>query len=214
MRGRPPDPVLAGALPGRRARRPKLVVFMRAPILGAVKTRLAVDIGSVAAVGFYRASSHAVLRRLARDPRWETWLFITGDGVRWPPGVPRRRQACGDLGRRMDHALRAFGTVPVAIIGTDIPAIDADHIAEAFRLLRRCDVVFGPAEDGGYWLVGQRRSGLAPELFSGVRWSSEHALADTLANLGSHRRHGFAATLFDVDDGAAWTAWRRSGRRA
>ncbi|MGH6660397.1 MAG: DUF2064 domain-containing protein, partial [Rhodospirillales bacterium] len=74
--------------------------------------------------------------------------------------------------------------------------------------LGRADAVFGPAADGGYWLVGLRRRPRRLRLFEGVRWSSEHALADTLANLGG-RPHVLLETLEDVDDGAAYQRWRR-----
>jgi uncharacterized protein len=90
------------------------------------------------------------------------------------------------------------------LIGTDIPALGPHHIAEAFRLLGRHDVVFGPAMDGGFWLVGARRSPCLPPLFSAVRWSGPHALEDVLANLPRQVSVGFAARLEDVDDGASF----------
>ena len=83
---------------------------------------------------------------------------------------------------------------PSIIVGSDIPAIEAEHIAQAFRLLGRNDAVFGPAADGGYWLIGLKRMPKALAPFAGVRWSSPHALADTLANLKG-KRVAFAATL-------------------
>ena len=102
---------------------------------------------------------------------------------------------------------------PVVIIGTDIPGIRRAHIAEAFRVLGRRAHVFGPATDGGYWLVGSRRRPHTPQgLFTRVRWSSEHALADTLANLDG-RSVGFVATLSDVDDAAALAQHGDFGRR-
>ena len=87
---------------------------------------------------------------------------------------------------------------PVLIIGTDIPAVRAADIARAFRALRGHAAVFGPAEDGGYWLVGCGRSPRTPKLFEGVRWSGPHALADTIANLGG-RPAAYASQLSDVD---------------
>ena len=85
------------------------------------------------------------------------------------------------------------------IVGTDVPGIRPAHIAEAFRLLGRHDAVFGPATDGGYWLVGLRRRPRVLRPFANVRWSSPHALADTLANLEG-RTVAFVATLSDVDE--------------
>jgi glycosyltransferase A (GT-A) superfamily protein (DUF2064 family) len=87
---------------------------------------------------------------------------------------------------------------PLVLIGTDIPGITPAHIAAAFRLLGRHDAVFGPAADGGYWLVGLRRRPCVLRPFRGVRWSTQHALADTLANLRS-RSVAHLPTLADVD---------------
>jgi uncharacterized protein len=89
----------------------------------------------------------------------------------------------------------------VVLVGCDIPAMAARHIAAAFQLLGRHDVVFGPARDGGFWLVGCRHR---PPAFGAVRWSSEHALSDALGNLPRSMSVGFAATLDDVDDGVAY----------
>jgi len=98
------------------------------------------------------------------------------------------------------------------MIGTDIPDITPAHIVQAFRILGRADCVFGRATDGGYWLVGARRRPRTPRPFANVRWSSEHALADTLANLAS-QSIGFVATLSDVDDAAALARCTGFGRR-
>jgi glycosyltransferase A (GT-A) superfamily protein (DUF2064 family) len=104
------------------------------------------------------------------------------------------------------------GRGPVIIIGTDIPPITPEHIAGAFRRLGNADAVLGPTPDGGYWLVGLRRSPRIERPFSNVRWSSEHALADTAANLGDHLI-AQAARLCDVDSAEEWRAVRGwSGR--
>jgi glycosyltransferase A (GT-A) superfamily protein (DUF2064 family) len=88
---------------------------------------------------------------------------------------------------------------PVVIVGTDVPGIEPAHIAEAFRRLGRHDAVFGPATDGGYWLVGLKRRPRLLHPFANVRWSSRHAHADTLANLAG-RSVAFVTTLADVDN--------------
>jgi glycosyltransferase A (GT-A) superfamily protein (DUF2064 family) len=84
----------------------------------------------------------------------------------------------------MQRIMHRAGPGPVVIIGTDVPGIRARHIQAAFHLLGQHDAVFGPATDGGYWLVGLRRRPRVLEPFANVRWSTPHALADTLANLG------------------------------
>ncbi|MEE8274303.1 MAG: TIGR04282 family arsenosugar biosynthesis glycosyltransferase [Alphaproteobacteria bacterium] len=195
--------------------RQHLVVFVRAPRVGAVKSRLAADIGALAAWRFYRDSMAAVLRRVARDRRWTCWLAVTPDrfartGRFWPRCLPRIAQGPGDLGARMARPLARLPPGPVVVVGSDVPDICAQRVARAFRALARHDAVFGPATDGGYWLVGVRRRFLARGMFRDVRWSTRHALADTLANLRPGLRVGFVDELADVDDGADFSRWRRS----
>ena len=147
-------------------------------------------------------------RRLGRDRRWRLRLAVTPDrGVArrhlWPRGAAIQPQGAGDIGVRMRRALAACPPGPAVLIGADIPQLAARHIADAFRLLGRHDLVFGPAADGGFWLVGARRSPRLPPLFGTVRWSGPHALADVLGNLPRRVSVGFAARLEDVDDAAA-----------
>jgi rSAM/selenodomain-associated transferase 1 len=186
-----------------------LVVFARAPALGSGKRRLARDIGDLAALRFERLMLARLLRRLGRDRRWHLHLAVTLDRALhrkrlWPRGIPITGQGRGDLGERMRRALAACPPGPALLIGTDIPALGPRHIAEAFRLLGQHDLVFGAAMDGGFWLVGARRSPCLPALFGEVRWSGPHALADVLANLPRRISVGFAARLEDVDDGASF----------
>jgi glycosyltransferase A (GT-A) superfamily protein (DUF2064 family) len=112
----------------------------------------------------------------------------------------------------MQRILDRSAPGPVVIIGTDIPGITPAHIDAAFRALGRKHCVFGRAADGGYWLIGARRRPHTPRPFANVRWSSRHALADTLANLAG-RSVGFVATLSDVDDAAALARSGGFGRR-
>ncbi|MBD0271429.1 MAG: TIGR04282 family arsenosugar biosynthesis glycosyltransferase [Acetobacteraceae bacterium] len=187
-------------------RRGLLILFARAPRLGTVKRRLAREAGDVAALRFHRAMLGALARRLGRTRRWRTVLAVTPDRARFPIGLPTVPQGRGDLGARMARAL-ARDRRRAVLVGSDIPGIGAADIAAAFRVLDgRADAVFGPAEDGGYWLVGLGpRRPAAP--FRGVRWSGPHALADTVANCRG-RRVAFVRRLRDVDDAAGLAAWR------
>lgn len=199
-------------------RRRHLVVFAKAPRLGAVKRRLAAGIGALAALRFYRDNAARLLRRVARDRRWCCWIALTPDRAASGPRfwrVPCRRtgQGRGDLGRRMACPFAVLPPGPIVIIGSDIPDIAPRHIDAAFRLLGRADVVLGPATDGGYWLFGSRRRPLPKPVFAGVRWSTEFALADTIATLPPRLKVGFAATLADVDDAASYWRWRKARRR-
>ena len=100
------------------------------------------------------------------------------------------------------------------IDGVHTSIFGTDHIARAFEALGRADTVLGPAEDGGYWLVGMKRFPRVTEIFEDVRWSSEHTLADTKANI---ERAGLtlalADTLNDVDTGADYRRWKAAERR-
>jgi rSAM/selenodomain-associated transferase 1 len=174
-----------------------LLVFARAPRLGTVKRRLARGIGARGALRFYRGQLATLLRAVGRDRRWRTLIVATPDRARtrWPARLPVLGQGRGDLGQRMQRAMRPHRRV--LLVGSDIPGITARDIAAGFRALGRAQAVFGPAEDGGYWLIGQgpRRP---PTPFARVRWSSAHALADTLANFRG-RRVALLRRLRDVD---------------
>lgn len=179
-----------------------VVVFARAPRLGAVKRRLARDIGGRAALRFHIGTLYGLLRSLRRDRLFRTFLATTPDHAKFalPWRVARVPQGHGDLGQRMDRACRRFPRGNVVIVGCDIPEASAADARAAFRALGSASAVFGPAEDGGYWLVG-----LAPNRparpFANARWSSEHALTDTLANFRG-RRVARLRCLRDVDTAA------------
>lgn len=179
--------------------RPRLVIMLKEPVAGRVKTRLGRDIGMTAAAWWFRHQSAALIRRL-QSPRWETWLAVAPDTALhsrfWPAHLPRMAQRRGDLGARMVRTLHA-SIGPVVLIGGDIPSVQQGHIAEAFQQLGRQDLVFGPATDGGFWLVGKR--GRVPDgLFENVRWSCPTTLEDARLSAGA-ARIGYVATLSDVD---------------
>ena len=156
-----------------------------------------------AAAWWFRHQTGALLRRL-EDPRWQIVLAVAPDreGLQsrvWPAHLPRWAQGGGDLGARMARMLGQVPVGPACLIGADIPGITRAHIATAFQALGDQDAVFGPAPDGGYWLIGLKHPRRQPPgFFRGVRWSTEHALADSMATLPNHRI-AQVATLRDVD---------------
>lgn len=193
------------------AERATVCVMVKAPRPGRVKTRLAREIGEMAAVRFHRHNTATIIRRLRDDARWRPILAVTPDTARhtrwWPVDLMRIGQGGGDLGERMAHVFAQAGPGLALVVGSDIPGVTAARIGAALKALRGHDAVIGPAPDGGYWLIGLRR-GVAPTgLFSGVRWSEKHARSDTLANLAARGLSvAFADELSDVDDTASYRA--------
>lgn len=186
---------------------PHLLVFVKEPRPGRVKTRLAEAVGAGEAAALYRAMGRAVVHRLRGGP-YHTEVHFTPAAAREPVEewlesrdlafVP---QVEGDLGRRLDAAFRGVfqrGAPAAAVVGTDTPGLTRERVKEAFRSLRDAEVVLGPAVDGGYYLLALA----APhgELFHDVPWSTEGVLEATLERA---RIHGLAVALLpelqDVD---------------
>ncbi len=181
-----------------------MALLVKEPRPGRAKTRLAKGIGTVAAAAWYRRQLLSLMRRLCFDKRWDAVLAVSPDsavaaGRFWPKSIPRVPQGTGDLGDRMKRLFSSLPPGPVIIAGSDIPGCSARHVSRAFRLLGRSYAVFGPSPDGGFWMVGLRRTGSVPRrLFRGARWSTEHALEDSLKSLKG-KRIRFAEELSDVD---------------
>ncbi len=194
----------------------RLVIMAKVPIAGRVKTRLAREVGTVRAMIFYRHAMREIVARLSRQPFWRTVLIVDPDSGTvsrmLPAGPARAGQGSGDLGARMQRPMRQLPPGPVCLIGTDVPDIAVVDVRRAFRLLGGHDVVFGPAEDGGFWLVGLKRLPRVIDPYRGrVRWSRPDTLERTLANLAG-ARVGFTACHHDVD--AAADLARNRGRYA
>jgi len=184
-------------------------VFVKAPRAGAVKTRLGREIGMGRAAALFRVMTARTIGEAGKGD-WRTVLAVDppaalhGFENLWPRRFSRIAQGGGDLGARMARVFAAAPAGPALIVGADAPDLRARHLREAFAALRGADAVFGPANDGGYWLIGlSRRRGLrrlAPNLFEGVRWSTKHALKDTLKSLPKRFRVVRLQTLRDIDE--------------
>ena len=187
-----------------------LVVFAKEPIMGRVKTRLGRDIGIHSATQFYRRNIANIFIHLGNDSRWKCWLALCPDKAIkgkpfWPRSFTAVEQGKGDIGERMGRAMANIPPGPLVLIGTDIPYIRSNHIEDAFKAIGNHDVVFGPARDGGYWLVGARRSPCTHDLFSQVRWSSQNCLHDSLKKAKQKNlKVALLETLEDIDDGDSY----------
>ncbi|MEM7687165.1 MAG: TIGR04282 family arsenosugar biosynthesis glycosyltransferase [Pseudomonadota bacterium] len=177
--------------------RPTLILMLKEPRPGQVKTRLGRDVGMTVAAQWFRIQTRALIRAVTRDPRWHTILCIAPDGSlrspTFPPNLNRWPQGRGSLGDRMKRALWRAMPGPAILIGGDIPGIGTHHIARAFQALKSHQAVLGPAPDGGYWLIGFRGPQIPHGVFTDVRWSTSDALDDTRASLGTTR-----TTLIDM----------------
>jgi rSAM/selenodomain-associated transferase 1 len=181
-----------------------VAVFLKAPRLGAVKTRLAAEVGPRHALRLYRVMASRTLdavRSAGLDATvWYTPPDAAGEMRFWlGEGWPLRPQASGDLGARLAAAHRAVETGRGWMaIGADCPGVDARLLTDAAACVSAGELVLGPALDGGYYLVG----GVAPlpDIFSGIPWGTERVLTETrarLAHLGLRWRE--LVTLRDVD---------------
>jgi rSAM/selenodomain-associated transferase 1 len=161
------------------AERTLIQVFAKAPVPGSVKTRLIPHIGAEAAAELYCRMLRRTLATaaIARIGSVELWATEPADSpfvqlCRRLLGLQVHLQVSGDLGARMSHALRAglSRAEKVLLIGADIPSMTHQDLREARDALDQgCHAVLGPAEDGGYWLIGVRRHD--ERLFEGIEWS-------------------------------------------
>jgi uncharacterized protein len=193
-----------------------LLIFVRNPILGKVKTRLASTVGNTEALRIYRellqCTQDATKELNAQKcvyysdfiditDVWDNELFL------------KRKQAEGDLGERMAAAFEAIfagsdgnGMNKAIIIGSDCPGLTKDLLENAFHRLDQYDVVIGPSTDGGYYLLGTRE--FVPKLFQGIPWSTEAVLETTLAAAAKAQKSYFCLPkLSDVDTEIDWRAW-------
>ncbi|MEO0882500.1 MAG: TIGR04282 family arsenosugar biosynthesis glycosyltransferase [Pseudomonadota bacterium] len=192
-----------------------LTIFVKPPLIGLSKTRLAVTLSPAEARRIARWTMAQTIRQV-RDPRWDTVLYAAPDkalacdfGGLWPGDIDRRSQGTGDLGDRLDRALFEAPIGPVLFIGADAPDISRALVWQAFRSLQGHDAVFGPASDGGFWLFGLNKAVRTPSPFQSVRWSGPHAMADVRQNLGPSASVTELPVLIDIDDADDWLAWRK-----
>ena len=184
-----------------------LIVFVKNPIPGTVKTRLQARYTPEQAAAIYtafvcdtlhRAENMNIDRRIiAYDPPNAETEVGALCGTRWNYVA----QVQEDLGERMHTALAQqlkTGASSAVLIGTDIPSLPTHHITQAFDLLREKDVVLGPSTDGGYYLVGFSRP--APETFLNIDWSTSSVLSQTIDQIeNAGYSLGLVPPWFDVD---------------
>lgn len=179
-----------------------LIIFVKNPIPGRVKTRLAKDIGDTKAVWVYNRLLEYTRDAIAPlEIQKSVWYgdFVNDDDL-WN-GLEKHQQPEGNLGQRMAFAFEeAFScSDKVCIIGSDCPQLSTEILEEAFTVLDEHDFVLGPAKDGGYYLLGMKT--FNPEVFESVDWSTSKVLQQTITKIKSMAAtYHLLEELRDIDD--------------
>jgi rSAM/selenodomain-associated transferase 2/rSAM/selenodomain-associated transferase 1 len=199
----------------------RLIIFTRYPEPGATKTRLIPALGPQGAADLHRQMSEHTLtwaRRLKETSAVSPEVrYDGGDEHRiqqWlGADIPFFHQGSGDLGARMARAFQeAFqaGAGPVILVGTDCPGLTGQLIQKSFAVLQQSDVVLGPADDGGYYLIGLRR--VIPQLFAEIPWGTGGVLSKTLQIAEDLKLRVFLLEpLGDVDRPEDLPIWEKFG---
>jgi uncharacterized protein len=185
-----------------------LIVFVKYPEPGKVKTRIARELGAEKAADIYSLIAGSVIESVSGSDKYRTVLFFDPpemeNGIRQWLGrgdVTYEPQSGNTIGERMSDAFeRVFsgGAEKVVLIGTDVPEITGETVTEAFRLLEFEDAVIGPAEDGGYYLVGLKKP--EPFLFDDIEWGSDSVYKRTVERIEKlDLSYKSLDTLRDVD---------------
>lgn len=196
---------------------PTLIIFLKAPRLGRVKSRLAEFIGEEAALEAYRI---LVEQQMASLPQgWNIEVHYTPMDARdemraWLGAAPYSYypQVEGDLGNRLRHAQQdAFkrNAEKVLFIGGDCPYLTRKILDEAATYIKPQTVVLGPAADGGYYLLGLQEP--HPQIFENIEWSTSQVLEQTIALARAHSLSlSFLKMLEDVDDFPTWERYQEA----
>lgn len=185
-----------------------LLIFIKNPLSGKVKTRLAATIGEEKALRIYlqllQITRNTTLQAdCARYLFYSDFIDTTDDWL--PEDFHKALQHGDDLGQRMYEAFRSLleHYTKAIIIGSDCPELGEEILNLAFNKLDESDIVLGPAVDGGYYLLGMKE--LTPELFEGIAWSTPEVMNQTLKKIKSiDKTVAFCPTLRDLDDEADW----------
>ncbi len=191
-----------------------LLVFCRSPVEGQCKTRLIPQLGERGALQAHCELALATLARLAAV-RGQRYLYLSDEsavGESWAHeyGYHLAYQQGSDLGQRMKHAFEqelANSAGPVCLVGVDCPPIGQSYVEQAFSALGACDLVLGPAQDGGYGLIGMNKC--QAELFEDIPWGSARVLAATLAAAKRvDLKVAMLPQIWDVDDFKDWQRYK------
>ena len=180
-----------------------LIIFVKNPVLGKVKTRLAATIGDQEALRVYEALLAHTQEEVNRLKNTTVFVFYSDqfENDNWNRTYFKMNQEGIDLGERMNHAFDTILTRKYAktvIIGSDCYDLNAEIIQDGFDALNDYDSVVGPSEDGGYYLLGLKES--TPSIFKNITWSTDTVLKETETKLQAlNKTYTLLPTLNDID---------------
>ncbi len=178
----------------------QLIVYLKEPKLGKVKTRLAKSIGEVKALALYKDLLQFTLKVCSRMPMDKNLSFAQESQMMYS-GYSVTTQLGTDLGDRMKNSFNHFwarGKQKIVLIGSDCPLINTSILTEAFQKLEKDDLVLGSTEDGGYYLIGM--SSLHPEIFQKISWSTTSVFYETMKRANElELKVSLLPTLYDID---------------
>jgi rSAM/selenodomain-associated transferase 1 len=181
---------------------PLIQIFCKKPVLGEVKTRLVQEMGERGALDLYKQMVGRLMADFAQGIlNTELWISPDKDHLFFDQyEVPRFQQSGPDLGVRMRTALQVGLTrnETVILVGTDLPLINRSYLELAVSVLMNNEVVLGPAEDGGYGLIGVKAE--IPDIFSDIDWGTDKVLSQTCVKLNKvELGYGLLPLIWDVD---------------
>ncbi|MGE5812571.1 MAG: TIGR04282 family arsenosugar biosynthesis glycosyltransferase [Ignavibacteria bacterium] len=195
----------------------KVIIFLKYPEVGKVKTRMAESLGGNFAAEFYKICAEYILNECLKlkESGIDLYIFYEGQAnenkiKNWVPGSFKLICQKGEnLGKRMYNAFSNFfkdKEEKIILIGTDIPDLSSSLIEKAFKYLENHDTVIGQSSDGGYYLIGLSR--LNKDIFTGIPWSTDKVLVITLKKLEKRNSsYKLLPELIDIDTEADIVSW-------
>lgn len=195
----------------------KVIIFLKYPEVGKVKTRMAESLGGNFAAEFYKICAEYILNECLKlkESGIDLYIFYEGQAnenkiKNWVPGSFKLICQKGEnLGKRMYNAFSNFfkdKEEKIILIGTDIPDLSSSLIEKAFKYLENHDTVIGQSSDGGYYLIGLSR--LNKDIFTGIPWSTDKVLMITLKKLEKRNSsYKLLPELIDIDTEADIVSW-------
>jgi len=181
-----------------------LYIFARRPEISIGKSRLKKKVGKSLGSNFYHNNLSKLLRLLNSDRRINVKLCVTPNSATkfWPKyishKIKRLPQGNGDIGKKMLKILNSDSKAKL-LIGSDIPEISPKIILDAWKKLNQCNIIIGPAYDGGFWLIGFSKGTNIKNLFKNINWDKENTLKQIKKNIFNKHKILYSKLLKDID---------------